>query len=299
VQEKRRVKIQFNLKALVRFLALIVLFFALAFVIKLIEEESLDLSSVLIAAIILIGLVALYMFFRLPIFAFLGMYASGARLTGTLLEELSEDTEGRDFLLYQHAFFSYQLGNFTEALVALDAIEWTNIPEPMCAMVGLNRGLVLEALFRAREAEETLQTYDVSDYDGRMCAFWQAYLANAKAGLGLDLDEALQLAESAFTNTPSAKIAAIMGHVLWRMEHFEAAASWLQYALRRMPRRGRHFKSYVFFLQGRLMWDTGDSGGAEEALKRALSLAPSAECRQLYIKNWNGGSRRRKRAART
>jgi len=290
------VRIQFNLGALFRFLLLVGALFGIVFIIGLVQGGDLSVAALILIVVLVLAVCAFVILFRLPIFARLGMYKSGARITTSCLMTMEEDTEGKEYILYQHAFFSYQLGNFTEALSALDGIDPSNVPDDICPMVTLNRGLVLEALFRAREAEETLQDYDVTDYNGRTRAFWLAYLANAKAGLGLDLEEALHLAESAFTAAPSAKIATVMGHILWRMEHHEAASSWFAWALKRMPRKERHFKSYTFFLQGRVRRDLGDEIGAEEALHRALKSAPSRECRDLYLKNWKGGARRRRRA---
>jgi len=290
------VKIQFSLSALLRFVLLPCGLLCVIWITDLVRNGHLSLLNVIVIALIAIGAGWLIMLFRFPIYTFLGMYARGLRLSSSTLAEMPDDAEGRDYILFQHSFFSYQLGHFAEALRALDEIELENVPEAICPLIGLNRALVLEALFRAREAEETLEGYDESDYTDRMYAHWQAYLANAKAGLGLDLEEALTLAESAFTKNPSAKIATVMGHVLWRMEHHEAASSWFSYALKRMPRKERHFKSYTLFLQGRLFRDLGDEGNAAQFFNRALACAPSVECRELYKKNWDGVTRRRRMA---
>jgi tetratricopeptide (TPR) repeat protein len=290
------VKIQFSLGALLRFLLLPGGVLCVVWIGNLIRNEHLSFLDVTIIALSTLGVIGVAMLFRLPIFSFLGMYSSGLRLTSATLADMPEDADGRDYILYQHSFFSYQLGNFAEALRALEAIDIGNVPEAICPLVGLNRALILEALFRAREAEEALEGYDESDFTNRMYAQWQACLANAKAGLGLDLEEALSLVESAFTKNPSAKIATVMGHVLWRMEHHEAAFSWFSYALKRMPRRERHFKSYTLFLQGRLFRDLGDENSAMQFFNRALASAPSPECRELYKKNWNVSRRRRSMA---
>jgi len=294
-----KIQIQFSLKALLFFVLLPAGLLCIVWIVNLIQNENLSFLDVVVIALTVLGVCGIIMLFRFPIYTFLGMYRRGLRLSTSTLAEMPDDAEGRDYILFQHSFFSYQLGHFAEALRALDAIEIENVPETICPLIGLNRALILEALFRAREAEETLEDYDESDFTGRMYTHWQAYLANAKAGLGLDLDDALMLVESAFTKNPSAKIATIMGHVLWRMEYHEAASSWFSYALKRMPRRERHFKSYTLFLHGRLFRDLGDESNALQFFNRALACAPSPECRELYKKNWDGVSRRRRRMSRT
>ena len=285
-------KVHFDPGALLRLVLLAGVSIGLAFLVGLLRDGSLSLSAVLTAGLIFCGVWLLILFIRLPFYSFVGMYRSAERLTSASLAIAEEEPEGKEYLFFQHSFFAYHLGNFSEAVHTLDKIDPANVPDSLCAMVDLHRAIFLEALFRSREAEEILQNYDMDDYAGKALSLWQAYLANAKAGLGLDLDMALCLAETAFARNPSAVIATIMGHVLWRIEQYDAASSWFAYALRRMPRKERYFKSYTFFLQGRLLRELGKQEGASEAFERALALAPSQECHDLYLKNWESGSRR-------
>jgi tetratricopeptide (TPR) repeat protein len=280
------VKVSFDSGALLRLFLLAGSIIGFIFIAGLIQSGSLSFSVVLTAALISIGAWLLFIFFRVSLYVYFGLFRAAARITTSALAKVSEVSLRNVYLLFQHIYLSFQLGNFSEALTTVDKIQQAHIPEELWPLVALDRASALDSLFRFREAEEVLQNYDAEDYSGNALVLWQACLANIKAGLDSDLEEALQLAESAFARKPLAMIATVMGHVIWRMGHHEAASSWFDYALRRMPRKERCAKSYAFFLQGKLLRDLGEEEAAERAFAGALSFAPSQECRDLYWQNW-------------
>lgn len=289
-------RLRFDPAALVRLILLGAGLGLAVLVMGMVEDGSLGTAALLTVLVLcLLGGIAI-MLFRLPLYAFFGFYGPGARLTGNVLEGMGRDTPGRELFLYQHAYFLFGLGRFEEALAALEEIDSRNIPDTLQSMVCLNKGLVLLALFRGGEALATLSLESMDEhYPGGMRANWLAYTAEAHAQLGTGLEHALDMAESGFSLESSPRIAIIMGHILWKMRQFEAANAWLSWGTKRVPRKERYFRSYARFLRAGILREAGESRDAEQVFRKALALAPSNECRELYARTWEKPSPRRKR----
>lgn len=275
-------KMNFDPRALLRLAGLGLVILLSSWLLDLVRTGEVGIGTVLAAGLGLAGLTVAALLFRLPLYAFFGMHKAGERLVRGILSGMDEDADGRGLFLYQHSFFLYHLGRFRESLLALEMINTGSVPEAMLPVIDLNRGLLLQAMFRFKDSLDILEHHDEEEYGGRLRAFWQAYTANARAGLCLDLSRALALAEAAFGKHPSPKIAGVLGHVLWRMEHFDAARAWFGYATRRMPRRERHMRSQVWLWQAKMLLEEGDAEGSQKARARAQAIAPSDECRDFY-----------------
>jgi tetratricopeptide (TPR) repeat protein len=266
------------------------------FIMQLFEDGGLGTAAIVTGILVLIAGSVAAMLFRLPLYAFFGLHAAGARLTGSLLEGMSEDSPGRNLFLYQHSFFLYGLGRFEEALDALEESDSKEIPEPLQSVVCLNKGLVQNALFRAGEAMETLSWMRVGEgYSNNLHANWLACTAEARAQLGQGLDLALEMAEKGFSLVPSPRIAVILGHVLLKMQHYDAAEAWVAWGMARVKRKERYFRSYARFLKAGILRETGFPSDADSILQKAIQLAPSDECRLLFTKAWQQKPEKRKR----
>jgi len=291
------VKLRFDPAALLRLVFLGAGIAIAVFVLQMIEDGEIGMAAVVgILLPIGAGGVAL-MLFRLPLYAFFGMNAAGAKLTGRVLAGMAEDAPGRDLFLYQHSYFLYGMGHFREALEVLEEIDFGNIPQELQYVVMLNKGLIQNARFCPEEAISTLEQISFEDRaQGDLYANWLAYMAEAWAQLGRELDQALDMAERAFSVTPSPRIAVILGHILVRMKQYQAAEAWITWGIKRLRRKERYFGSYARYLRALLVRATGKGEEGEKAVLKALAQAPSEECRDIFRKGWKlrGPARKRR-----
>ena len=120
--------------------------------------------------------------------------------------------------------------------------------------------------------------------------------AEVRAQLGRELDQALDMAERAFSVTPSPRIAVILGHILVRIKQYQAAEAWITWGIKRLRRKERYFGSYARYLRALLVRATGKGEEGEKAVLKALAQAPSEECRDIFRKGWKlrGPARKRR-----
>lgn len=289
-------KLRFDPAALVRLVLLGTGIWLVILLGGMVKEGCLHPSTLLL--LLFFGSLAgiLIKMFRLPLYMFFGLHRLGLRLTGNILKRLDENAPGREFFLYHHSYFLFELGHFEEALVTLETIELSRVPDALRLMISQNKAFLLLVLFRANEALAILSSEPLDEhYPDKMRAGYLAYAAEAHAQLQIRLEPALDLAESSFSLDASPKTALILGHILWKMQHFKEAEAWLSWGIRRFIRRKSYFKSYGWLLRAGIFRESGESRAAEESLRKALLSAPSAECRTLYSAFWEASSPKRKR----
>lgn len=263
-----------------RYLAIsIIVLVALLFVISLARQAKTPGYVLLPLLLVLLVGVLLYRLFLIPICMRMGWHARGEELIKGVLER-AEGTPAFHALLLNLFYFQFQLGKLDEAEKTLNRIPTGDLPPELRALSDMNRATLYLARDQFQTALDILRNYNVDDFSEKAGPVFLNNLAFAYYGLGINLEEGIDMVDRAFGLLPDARFSGTLAALLFKTWQLDAALKWAEYGIKHVPRRERFSRTWLHFIRARILHAMGHAPQAVASARKALELCNIESRRQ-------------------
>ncbi len=204
----------------------------------------------------------------------MGWYEKGERLLKKALRRIN-GTPAVATLLFHLIYFYFQQGKFKEAEKTINDINMGDLPADASVLISLNKAALYIVDEKYQKALDVLGRYRIDDFPASAGPAFLNNIAFAYYGLGINIDEGIEMTDRAFGLRPDPGFAVTMAGLLFKKYELKAGLAWTDYALKKLKRGNIYTRAYAGYLRAQILSSMGDAAGALVCAEKALSMSVS------------------------